>query len=69
MLVHWRTYLARLFGLAGLGCGIVGLLIGIAERQWKLGVTGWLTGGMLLALLGIILLLDEYFAFRRSRQG
>ena len=67
MLEQWRSQLARLFGLAALGCGIVGLLIGIIERQWRLGVTGWLTGGILLALLGIMLILDEYFASRRGQ--
>jgi len=44
-------------------------LIGVVERTWKLGITGWFTGGSLLALLGIALLLDEYFDLRRSRQG
>lgn len=67
-MLHWRTHLGRLFGGAGLGCGVLGLLIGIVERTWKLGVTGWFTGGILLALLGIGLLLDEYFESRRSRQ-
>ncbi len=68
-MLQWRTHLARLFVAAGLGCGIVGLLIGVVERTWKLGVTGWFTGGILLAILGIALLLDEYFDLSRSRQG
>jgi len=64
---EWRILLARLLGLGGLGCGIVGLVIGMVDRIWKLGVTGWFTGGILLALLAVILLLDEYTEFRRRR--
>ena len=66
-MAEWRTLLGRLCGLAALGCGIVGLVIGIVERTWKLGSTGWFTGGTLLALLAVILLLDEYIAFRRRQ--
>ena len=68
-IAEWRTSLGRLFGLAALGCGIVGLVIGIVDRTWKLGVTGWFTGGTLLALLAVILALDEYTAFRRRQGG
>ena len=64
---EWRILLARLLGLGALGCGIVGLVIGIVDLTWKLGVTGWFTGGILLALLAVILLLDEYTGFKRSR--
>lgn len=62
---QWRTQLARLLGLAAFGCGIVGLVLGIVERQWRLGTTGWFTGGALLALLAITLMLDEYLVSRR----
>ena len=64
-IAEWRTQLARLFSLAAFGCGIVGLVLGIVERQWRLGTTGWFTGGALLALLAITLMLDEYLASRR----
>jgi len=50
--------------LAAFGCGIVGLVIGVVDRTWKLGVTGWFTGGTLLALLTLVVLADEYFARR-----
>ena len=63
-IAQWRTQLGRLFGLAAFGCGIVGLVLGIVERNWRLGITGWLTGGALLALLAITLMLDEYLDSR-----
>ena len=57
-----------MLGLGALACGIVGLVIGIIGRAWKLGVTGWFTGGILLALLAIILMLDEYAESRRRQE-
>jgi len=61
-----RIMLARLMMLGALACGVVGLIIGLNDRMWKLGVTGWFTGGTLLAILALVVLADEYFA---SRQG
>ena len=49
-----RIVLARLMMLAALACGVVGLVIGIADRAWKLGITGWFTGGTLLAVLALV---------------
>ena len=59
-----RIILARLMMLAAFACGIVGLVIGVVDRTWKLGVTGWFTGGTLLALLTLVILADEYFVRR-----
>ena len=59
-----RVMLARLTMLAAVACGVIGLIIGIVDRAWKLGVTGWFTGGTLLAVLAIVMLADEYFATR-----
>ena len=59
-----RVQLARLFMLGAVATGIVGLVVGIVEREWRLGVTGWFTGGTLLALLSLVVLADEYFARR-----
>ena len=61
----WRTWLARLFGLACVALGIVGLIVGFTDVTWKLGVVGWFTGGTLLGVVAIVLLLDEYAEFRR----
>ena len=61
-----RLVLARLMMLAAVACGVVGLIIGIADRSWKLGVTGWFTGGTLLAVLALVVLADEYFSLRQA---
>ena len=65
-LVEWRLIVAKLLMTTALACGIVGLLIGIDERTWKLGITGWFTGGILLAVLAITVLIDEYFEAKRA---
>jgi len=59
-----RIMLARLMMLSAFACGIIGLVIGVVDRTWKLGVTGWFTGGTLLALLTLVVLADEYFVRR-----
>ena len=61
-----RIMLARLMMVAAFTCGIIGLVIGIVDRTWKLGVTGWFMGGTLLALLTLVVLADEYFSRRQS---
>lgn len=59
------------FRNAGLHClrGVVGLIIGIVDGAWNLSVTGWFTGGTLLAVLAIVILADEYFATRGEAGG
>jgi hypothetical protein len=52
--------LARLMIIGALACGLIGLIIGVVDRQWKLGFTGWFTGGTLLAVIAISVLIDEY---------
>ena len=61
-----RIMFARLMMLAAFACGIIGLVIGIVDRTRELGVTGWFTGGTLLALLTLVVLADEYFSRRQS---
>ena len=53
--------------LGAVVCGIVGLVIGVVEREWRLGVTGWFTGGTLLTVLAIVTLADQYFESLRRR--
>lgn len=64
-LATWRTWLARLFGLGCIALGVIGLIVGFSDRTWKLGTVGYFTGGSLLALVAIMLLLDEYVESRR----
>ena len=42
----WRTWLARLFGLACMALGVIGLGVGFSGLTWKLGVVGWFTGAL-----------------------
>jgi hypothetical protein len=57
-----RSMVAR--GAAALGflCGVFGLLAGLTEHVWKLGATGWFTGGALLTLLAVFALIDGALA-------
>ena len=55
----WRTTLIWLILLGALGCGIIGLVVGLIDRSWKLGITGWFTGGTLLAVLAVAILVEE----------
>ena len=68
MMEQWRTWLARLFGLGCVALGIIGLIAAAADREWKLGVVGWFTGGTLLGVVALILMMDEYFELRRRQQ-
>ncbi len=63
-----RIMLARLTMLLAIACGIVALTVGFADKEWKLGVTGWFEGGVLLAVLSVVVLADEYIE-RRSGAG
>jgi hypothetical protein len=56
-----RIALARLMMLGALACGAIGLAAGLIDRMWKLGPTGWFTGGIVLAVLSLITLADHYF--------
>lgn len=56
--------MARLLFLAGIACGIIGLAAGMADQNWKLGVMGWFTGGLLLGVLAIVVLADQFVSSR-----
>ncbi|MCH8206274.1 MAG: hypothetical protein IH956_04650 [Chloroflexi bacterium] len=63
-----RIMLARLTMLLAVACGVIAVTVGFADKEWKLGVTGWFEGGALLAILSVVMLADEYFE-RRSGTG
>ena len=48
--------------LGDLACGAFGLVAGLIDKTWKLGPTGFFTGGTLLAVLALVVLADQYFA-------
>ena len=62
-----RITIARLLMLTAIACGVVGLVVGVADREWKLAVTGWFMGGTLVAVLSLVVLADEYFSRQADR--
>ena len=64
-----RIILVRFITLGAFVCGVLGLVVGLIEREWRLGVTGWFMAGTLLAVLALVVLADEYFASRRQADG
>ena len=63
-----RILLARIFMLGAVATGVIGLIAGLVDSTWKLGVAGWFTGGTLLAVLALVALADEYFARRQDNE-
>lgn len=62
-----RTTIGRIAAALGFVCGVIGLLAGLTEHIWKLWPVGWFSGGALLTLLALFLLLDGATASQRSR--
>lgn len=62
-----RTLIARLGAVLGFVCGVIGLLAGLTDHSWKLGTIGWFTGGGLLTLIALFILVDGAIAFQKAR--
>ena len=62
----WRTWLARLFGMGCIALGVIGLIVSFKEVTWKLGNVGYFTGGILLGVVALMLMMDEYAEHRRK---
>ncbi len=62
----WRIWLARVAGLGCIALGIIGLVAGFTDNTWELSPIGWFTGGSLLGVVALILLLDDYVESRRN---
>lgn len=60
-----RNVAARVAAVLGFLCGVFGLLAGMTGHVWKLGATGWFTGGALLTLLALFALIDGALAAQR----
>ena len=69
MMDNPRRNLARLFMLAAIVCGVIGLAGGLTDHNWQLGPTGWFTGGTLLAVLSLVTIVDDYVATRSQSDG
>ncbi len=67
MIDQWRIWLGRLGAAGALACGIIGLIVGFdTGTTWKLGASGWFTGGTVAALLAIVMYLDDAAAARKQ---
>ena len=53
-----KVMLARLGAAIGALCGVVGFFGGMADLPWRLGATGWFSGGLLIALVSLVVLVD-----------
>jgi len=62
-----RTMVARVGAALGFLCGVIGLVAGLTDHVWKLGPTGWFTGGVLLTVLALVVLLDGATAYQKAR--
>ena len=67
MMEQWRTWVARLCGLACVSLGVIGLIVGFTDKVWRLGEQGYFTGGALLGIVALILLMDEFLELRRRQ--
>jgi len=62
-----RKFIARVGTALGFLCGLIGLLAGLTGHSWKLGSIGWFTGGGLLVLIALIILVDGAIAYQRAQ--
>lgn len=63
-----KMIVAKLVMLSALACGVIGLVAGLSDHEWKLGVCGWFAGGTLAAVLSLVVLADHYFDTRTQGQ-
>jgi len=63
-----RTRIARITaGLSG-ASGLTGFLGVSTDNIWNLGVIEWFTGGTLLALIALIILVDGAVACQKAQE-
>ena len=63
-----KVMLARLAAAIGALCGVIGFVGGLAELPWRLGVSGWFSGGLLMALVSLVVLVDAALTPADGRQ-
>jgi hypothetical protein len=62
-----RTTIARIAAGFGFLCGAIGLLTAITNYSCGLSPHGWGTGGVLLLLIALFVLVDGAVSFEKSR--
>jgi hypothetical protein len=61
-----RTTIARIAAGLGFLCGAIALLTGATGQLLKLSPLGWGTGGILLVLIALFVLVDGAVSFEKS---
>ena len=64
----WRIWIARVFALACMALGIIALIAGFTDKTWQLGIVGWFTGGILLGVVAVLFMLDEFAENQRNQR-
>ena len=59
-----RIMLTRIFMPLAVAFGVIELIVGFSDKEWKLGFTGWFEEGVPLAILSIVVLADEDYEQR-----
>jgi hypothetical protein len=62
-----RTFVARIIVGLGVACGLTGFLGGTTDNPWGLGAIEWFTGGTLLALIALVILVDGAVAYQKAQ--
>ena len=65
----YRILVARLLIFCAFACGVIGLVAGLIECEWRLGVEGWFTGGTLLAVLAVAVFAEQFLVSRRQGEA
>jgi hypothetical protein len=62
-----RTFIARVIAGLSFACALIGFLG--ADTIWKLDAIGWFTGGTLLALIALVILVDGAVAYQKAHES
>lgn len=60
-------FIAGAGAVLGFVCGLIGLLAGLTGHAWKLGSIGWFTGGGLLVMIALFVLVHGAIAYQQAQ--
>jgi hypothetical protein len=63
-----RTRVARIMAGLSVASGLIGFLGGTTGNIWNLGAIEWFTGGTLLALIALVILVDGAIAYQKAQK-
>ena len=55
----WLKPMAELMMTVAFPLGLIGLIAGMAEKEWRLTPTGWFAAGTLVAILAVAVMVYE----------